>query len=179
MQPELNGPMLYLRPLHAGDFEQQYAAASDPAIWAGHPVKDRYKLEVFRGYFDAQLASAAALAVIDRSTGRIIGGSRYYVAPDQPQHVSIGFTFINNAYWGGGTNYELKSLMLDHAFQHFSQVWFHIDPSNLRSQKGTAKLGAQLRYQTLLDLSGGAKQWLCYCLEREAWIANRNERLST
>ena len=169
LQPELTGETLVLRPLKADDFEGLYAAGSDPAVWAGHPARERYKEDVFRTYFDAQLVSGAALVFIDRNTGKPVGCSRYYVAPDQPQAISIGFTFLNNAYWGGTTNFEIKRLMLDHAFEGVADVWFHIDPANIRSQKATAKLGAVHAYDAVLDLSGSPVNWMCFRLTRDAW----------
>jgi RimJ/RimL family protein N-acetyltransferase len=81
--------------------------------------------------------------VIDSQTNKIIGCSRYYVSPNQPDSISIGFTFLHHRYWGGATNSELKRLMLNHAFECFAEVWFHIAPSNIRSRKATAKLGAE------------------------------------
>ncbi|WP_426235329.1 GNAT family N-acetyltransferase [Pararhizobium sp. DWP1-1-3] len=168
-QPELRGETLLLRPLKPEDFDGLYAAGSDPAVWAGHPARERYKPEVFRQYFDAQMASKSTLVFIDRATGKLIGCSRYYVAPDQPQAVSIGFTFLNNAYWGGATNFEIKRLMLDHAFLSVDDVWFHIDPTNIRSQKATAKLGAVHAYDAVLDISGSPLNWMCFRLTRDAW----------
>lgn len=168
-QPELRGETLLLRPLKPEDFDGLYAAGSDPAVWAGHPARERYKPEVFRQYFDSQMASKSTLVFIDRATGKLIGCSRYYVAPDQPQAVSIGFTFLNNAYWGGATNFEIKRLMLDHAFLSVDDVWFHIDPTNIRSQKATAKLGAVHAYDAVLDISGSPLNWMCFRLTRDAW----------
>jgi hypothetical protein len=169
LAPELTGETLHLRPLRQDDFEALHAAASDPATWAGHPARNRHERDVFRGYFDFLLAGGGTLAIIDRSRGRIIGCSRYYAPPDRPDEIAIGFTFIDNAYWGGATNFELKRLMLGHAFSSFDTVWFHIDPTNLRSQRATGKLGAVHAYDATLDLSGTPVAWMCFRLDRDAW----------
>ncbi len=50
-QPTLKGKLLELRPLRASDFRDLYAVASDPLIWEQHPVKDRCKEDVFKGFF--------------------------------------------------------------------------------------------------------------------------------
>lgn len=168
-QPTLLGATLHLRPLHTDDFEALYAAANSPETWAGHPAKDRYRREVFEPYFRFLAKAGGCLLILDRASGQAIGCSRYYPVPDQPDDIGIGFTFIHHRYWGGTTNRELKTLMLGHAFRHFGRVWFHIAPSNIRSQKGTAKLGAELAYQADLDLSGTPARWLCYQLPRERW----------
>ncbi|MFR0690345.1 GNAT family N-acetyltransferase [Enterobacterales bacterium AE_CKDN230030158-1A_HGKHYDSX7] len=168
-QPTLFGDTLHLRPLRADDFDALYAAASSPQTWAGHPAKDRHRREIFEPYFQFLVQAGGCLLILDRCTGEAIGCSRYYPVPDQPQDIGIGFTFINHRYWGGATNRELKTLMLDHAFQRFERVWFHIAPSNIRSQKGTTKLGAERVYEAELDLSGTPAPWLCYELPRERW----------
>src|SRR3712207_9291002 len=71
--------------------------------------------------------------------------------------------------WGGGVNFELKRLMLDHAFRTFPEVWLHIAPDNIRSQKATAKLGAEHAYDATLNLSGSPAPYMCFRLSRDAW----------
>lgn len=88
----------------------------------------------------------------------------------------MGFTFLNNAYRGGGTNHELKRPMLDHAFERYPAVWFHIDPSNIRSRKATAKLGAKHVYDAPLNLSGNPASWTCFQLDREAGAEHLTRR---
>lgn len=176
LQPELLGETLLLRPLQADDFEGLHSAGGDPAVWAGHPAKDRYKKEVFREYFDAQLASGSTLVFIELGSGKLIGCSRYYLVPDQPQAISIGFTFLSNAHWGGTTDFEIKRLMLDHALEGADDVWFHIDPTNIRSQKATAKLGAVHAYDAVLAISGKPMSWMCFRLKRDAWTRAKASR---
>lgn len=168
-QPPLVGETLRLRPLAREDFEPLQSAASDPATWAGHPARDRHETHVFEPYFQFLLASGTALVILDRKADRIIGCSRYYSAPDRPDGIAVGFTFLSNAYWGGETNFEVKRLMLGHAFRWYPEVWFHIDPTNVRSQRATAKLGAKPIYDATLDLSGTPASWICFSLTREAW----------
>jgi RimJ/RimL family protein N-acetyltransferase len=178
-QPELYGDTLQLRPLKQEDLESLFVVASAPVIWKGHPVNDRYERAVFMPYAQSLLKSGTTLVVLDGQENRIIGCSRYYAAPDAPNSISIGFTFLHHAYWGGETNFELKRLMLQHAFQHFPEVWFHIAPSNLRSQKATAKLGAEHIRDAVLDLSGSATLWMCFRLTRAAWEKTCHDRAAT
>src|SRR3954447_21826967 len=77
LQPTLEGDLLQLRPLAPVDFDQLFAAASDPRIWEQHPENDRYTREIFQRYFDGALESGGAFAIIERKSGRIIGSSRY------------------------------------------------------------------------------------------------------
>lgn len=140
-QPRLSGVLLDLRPLRAEDAEGLFAVASDPLIWEQHPVKDRYKREVFSELFRESLSSGGALAAIDRKDGRLIGSSRFHGYNAQSSEVEIGWTFLARSHWGGTYNREMKLLMLRHAFQYVERVVFLIGPHNLRSQKAIEKLG--------------------------------------
>ncbi|WP_438301490.1 GNAT family N-acetyltransferase [Pseudomonas sp. NMS19W] len=170
-QPALLGNTLRLRPLTAGDFEELFLAASDPLIWDGHPAKDRYDRQVFEAYFASRLASGKALAVIDIESGQIVGTSSYYIPPDLPEDIAIGYTFLVRTKWGGNTNRELKQLMVEHAFKDFGIVYFHIAPSNIRSQKAVLKIGAQHLYDAELALSTVPALCKCYGLTSGQWAA--------
>lgn len=171
-QPVLCGNTLRLKPLTESDFEGMFLAASDPGIWSGHPAKDRYKRQVFEAYFVSLLASKKALTVIDMDSGQIVGGSSYYTPPNPPNSIAIGFTFLVRAKWGGNTNRELKRLMVEHAFKAYEIVYFHIAPSNIRSQKATMKIGAEHLYDAELNLSTAPLLWRWYGLTRAQWAAS-------
>lgn len=142
LQPTLTGKLLKLRPLRPEDYDALYRAASDPLIWEQHPSFDRYKEEVFKGYFDSAIDSGGALIILDARTDEVIGSSRYYGLDENSSEIEIGWTFLTTKYWGGTYNRELKSLMLDHAFKYVDHVLFFVGPNNRRSRKAVEKLGA-------------------------------------
>src|SRR3954452_18055642 len=78
LQPTLTGELLELRSLTPADFDELFAAASDPLIWEQHPENDRYTREVFQRYFDSAIESKGAFAIIEKESGRMIGSSRYW-----------------------------------------------------------------------------------------------------
>lgn len=168
-QPTLQGTSLLLRPLRANDLDPLYSVARDPAVWAGHPAKDRHKRAVFEPYFEMLLASRTTLAVTLASTGQVIGCSRYYTPPQQGDGISIGYTFLGRDWWGGSSNLEMKSLMLAHAFGYVGSVWLHIDPANIRSQRATAKLGAVCASEGAMQLNGKDGVWQSWRLDRDTW----------
>ncbi|SPE43441.1 conserved hypothetical protein [Candidatus Sulfopaludibacter sp. SbA3] len=141
LQPILTGELLELRPLRPDDFDELYAAASDPLIWEQHPVSGRYKKEVFQGFFREALQSGGALIAIDRKDGRVIGSSRFHGLDSQKSEIEIGWTFLARTHWGGVYNGEMKQLMLRHAFQFVSRVIFLVGTENLRSQKAVERIG--------------------------------------
>jgi N-acetyltransferase len=144
LQPELEGKLLALRPLRPDDWDELFAVASDPLIWAGHPDRERYTEPVFREFFRTAIESGGALAVLDRPTGRIIGSSRYVWHGPPNNELEIGWTFLARAYWGGTFNRELKQLMLQHAFQFVDRVIFIVGVTNVRSQQAMRKIGGVL-----------------------------------
>lgn len=105
----------------------------------------------------------------ERDSGRIMGSSRYYRVNTAPEDIAIGFTFLGIAFWGGAVNREMKALMLAHAFAHFERVWFHIDPTNLRSQAATQKIGARFVRDEVNNLSSDGGIWKCYAITRSEW----------
>src|SRR5262245_56135073 len=122
LQPCLQGDLLELRPLRAEDFNALYAVAADPLLWEQHPASDRYRLEVFQGFFRDALQSGGAFIAIDRADGRVIGSSRYHGYDESRSEIEIGWTFLARSQWGGVYNGEMKRLMLRHAFRFVRSV---------------------------------------------------------
>ena len=152
-QPILRGDLIELRPLRPDDFDALFRVASDPLIWEQHPEPTRYQEPTFRGFFEEALRSGGALVAIDRTTGEIIGSSRYHGYDPEGRVVEIGWTFLARAYWGGRYNGEMKRLMLEHAFPWVSRVIFVIGPENRRSQKAVEKIGG-VRAGAMTDAQG-------------------------
>src|SRR5262249_13354811 len=154
LQPHLAGDLLEARPLRLEDWEGLFAVASDPLIWEQHPVRDRYKEDVFREFFRQALESGGAFAVIDRKTQKIIGSSRYFGFDANKREIEIGWTFLARSHWGGKYNGELKRLMLDHAFKFVDKVIFMIGSTNVRSRQAIEKIGAVLERTEKRVLNG-------------------------
>ena len=144
-QPTLTGPTVVVRPISADDWSALFAAGSDPEIWKVHPRFNRYTEPEFRKYFDSAVASKMAFVFVDRSTGELIGSSRYYGYEPELSEIEIGWTFVVRSYWGGATNREVKRLMLDHAFTLVDTVIFWVGEQNWRSQGAMTKIGGLKR----------------------------------
>ena len=141
LQPTLDGRLTSLRPLRADDFDALYAVASDPEIWVQHPANDRWQKDVFRHFFDDAIKGKAALVVIDKASGKIIGSSRYHGYSKENDEVEIGWTFLAREFWGGAVNRDLKHLMIEHALGFVSNVVFRVGVTNWRSQRAMEKIG--------------------------------------
>jgi len=143
-QPTLKGELLELRPLRAEDFDDLYAVASDSLIWEQHPIRDRYKEEIFKGFFRQALESGGALIVIDSRNDQVIGSSRFHGYDEEKSEIEIGWTFLARSHWGGIYNREMKRLMLLHASRFVSNVIFLVGRQNVRSQRAVEKIGGVL-----------------------------------
>lgn len=167
LQPALDGHSILLTPLLPSHFNELYEAASDPLIWAGHPSPLRYKKEEFCRWFDDALESKGALVIVQKSSGRLIGSSRYYEYDQYKSEISIGFTFLVRDAWGGKVNSELKSLMLQHAFSQVKTVWFHVAVSNIRSQMAMKKIGAIESHREEKIIGGKVSNYVFFKIERQ------------
>jgi RimJ/RimL family protein N-acetyltransferase len=165
-QPNLGGPTIMVRPATIEDFDAVFMAAADPAVWAQHPSPNRYRREVFKTEFwDTAARTGGLLMVLENTTGHCIGSSRFYQWNPADRSVVIGYTFLVTRHWGGPTNTELKNLMLEHAFQTASSVWFHIGSENLRSRRAVEKLGARLSHEKVNETSGERQVVVHYRLD--------------
>ena len=171
-QPVLEGERLLLRPLTPGDWKALYAVASDRELWALHPSHDRWQEPVVREFFEDALARGGALAIIDKSTGAVIGSSRFqdYDPADANGfggQVEIGWSFLARDYWGRGYNAEFKRLMLDHAFRSVARVIFRVGADNVISRKAMGNIGGRLTGETFVaDRAGRPVEHVIYAISR-------------
>jgi len=161
-QPTLTGPTVIVRPVTAADWAELFAAGSDPEIWKVHPSPDRYTEPAFRQYFDGAVASNMAFVFVDRSTGRLIGSSRYHGHDTGRSEIEIGWTFVVRSHWGGATNREVKRLMLDHAFTFVDTVIFWVGENNWRSQGAMTKIGGIKRDGLFTREASGAMPYVIF-----------------
>ena len=144
LQPNhLSNHLIRLEPLQPSNFNELYAAASDPLIWEQHPNPNRYQKEVFESFFEGALASGGAFIVRDVDTGKALGSTRFYDLKPLDNEIKIGYTFFSRDCWGKGINKQVKTLMLNYAFIYIEKVIFHIGAQNIRSQIAIEKLGAK------------------------------------
>jgi len=170
-QPVLENKKVILYPLQETDFEALYAVASDPEVWKQHPNKDRWKIEVFRVFFEGALKSNGAFKIVDKATGNVIGTTRVYGYDNQAGSIMIGYTFYATAYWGTGINRSVKTMMLDYLFQFVSKVIFEIGAENLRSQIAIGRVGAtKIDEQEIAYFGEKPKLNFVYTITKEEWL---------
>ena len=142
LQPtDLKNNIVWLEPLKQAHFEELYLVASDPLIWEQHPNPDRYKLDAFTNYFKGAMESGGAFIIRDTLSGKALGSSRYCAYDADNKEIQIGYTFFARSCWGKSINKEVKTLMLNHAFNYVDKVAFYVGANNIRSQKAMERIG--------------------------------------
>ena len=164
LQPTLTDELVHIRPLRSSDRELLYRVAQNPVLWDQHPAK-RYRREVFDRFFEESLKTGAALTIEDRTTGKVIGSSRYKVFEENDRVIEIGWSYLDQSYWGGTYNGAVKRLMIDHALREFDHVVLIIAAENFRSQRAAAKIGARrLEPEEMPEIPGMAPDKLRYLI---------------
>ena len=142
LQPtDLKNNLVWLEPLKQAHFEELYLVASDPLIWEQHPNPDRYKLDAFTNYFKGAMESGGAFIIRDTLSGKALGSSRYCAYDAANKEIQIGYTFFARSCWGKSINKEVKTLMLNHAFNYVDKVAFYVGANNIRSQRAMERIG--------------------------------------
>ena len=145
----LEGSIVVLEPLGEQHAEELWEAAQAPEIW-DWLVNLNASRELFDHWLEASMESAregseGPFATRLRSSGKVVGSSRYLNVRPQDRVVEIGWTWLNPRAWRTGANVEAKLLMLTHAFETLDcvRVEFKTDARNERSRAALAEIPAQ------------------------------------
>lgn len=94
-----------------------------------------------------QQASGSALpfATVERSSGQVVGGTRFLHIVPEHRRLEIGSTWIARPWRRTAVNTEAKFLMLEHAFERLgcARVGFMADVFNETSRRAILRLGAK------------------------------------
>ncbi len=151
LRPVLEGARVRLEPLDARhEADLRAAGGADPEVWRLVNPAVAEDPEGFAAWFATALegsadGSEAAFAVVDRTTGRAVGSTRYLALRPADRVLEIGWTWLGRAAWRTGINVEAKLLLLTHAFDVLGcrRVELKTDARNDRSRTAIAALGAE------------------------------------
>lgn len=145
----LTGKLVTLIPLKPEHASALVAAASDGNLWElwYTPVPSSTTIDTYltKAFNDQAAGSALPFAVIDNSTQKIIGSTRFWNADNVNQRAEIGFTWYAKSFQKTGVNTECKYLLLTHAFETLNAiaVEFRTHWHNHASRAAIARLGAK------------------------------------
>lgn len=136
-----------------------------------------------RSMVEAALAAQSAgreqaFATVDRSTGRVVGSTRYMNIEPAHRRLEIGYTWLAPAWQKTAINSEAKLLMLDHAFERLAaiRVEFKTDARNEASRRALLGIGASFEgiFRRHMIVRGGRlRDSAYYSVIAEEWPAVR------
>jgi RimJ/RimL family protein N-acetyltransferase len=144
----LEGRHVRLEPLsHAHDADLS-AVGLDEELWRWIPVPVRTPEEM-SAYVETALEEQARgvslpFALIEKSSGRAMGSTRYGNIERTHHRVEIGWTWVTPAWQRTAANTEAKYLLLKHAFETLGcmRVGLKTDSLNKRSRAAILRIGA-------------------------------------
>jgi len=176
----LEGSVVRLTPLSAGDHPRLCEIGLEPALWECTTIRVRTAEEML-DYVRAALAgrdarTALPFAIRLRETDQVVGTTRFHsIAPDH-RRVEIGFTWVGVPWQRTAVNTESKYLLLRHAFEGWEcgRVEFKADAENHRSRAALSRIGATeegvLRHY-LHSAHRGPRDVAIYSILRGEWPA--------
>jgi ribosomal-protein-alanine N-acetyltransferase len=169
---ELTTPRLWLRPFTAADHDAAHAVYSDPEVmrWVGHGAHrtESETRSALRGYADALARRGFGfVAVIERSTGALIGDAGLHPLGGRGPDVELGYT-LARASWGRGYGTEIARALAEHAFDALgaARVVAQVEPDNRASRHVLEKLGMTEQETRMAH----GRPHLLYAVERPAYV---------
>ena len=147
---KLQHALVELWPLTLDHVDDLAAAGQDERIWphlACPPVQNEANARLFiEGALESSRpGNEIPFAIVDPSTQRAIGSTRYLAIRRPHRSLEIGWTWLSASHWRSGVNRACKLLLLTHAFEDLGalRVEFKTDARNQRSQTALEGLGAK------------------------------------
>lgn len=154
-------------------------AAADGELWKLR-VTSVPEPDSTRAYIELALAARDAgdrfpFAVIEQSTGKVLGCTSYHDILPAVKRVEIGWTWYAKSVQRSHVNTTCKLLLLTHAFEtlHCNVVGWRTDNFNFASQQAIERLGARrdgvIRGHALRR-DGTIRDTVMYSLRAGEWV---------
>jgi RimJ/RimL family protein N-acetyltransferase len=145
----LEGRHVRLEPLSQGHHGALCEVGLDEELWRWIPVPVRTTAEM-TAYIETALkeqegGTSLPFALVEKSTGRAIGSTRYGNIDKAHRRVEIGWTWVARAWQRTAVNTEAKYVLLRHAFETLGciRVELKTDSLNQRSREAILRIGAR------------------------------------
>ncbi|HEX3228066.1 MAG TPA: GNAT family protein, partial [Pyrinomonadaceae bacterium] len=174
----LEGRQVMLSPLTMAHAAPLVAAASEGELWKTTftIIPDSKGIE---SYIEAALTGQALgkelpFVIINKSSGEVVGTTRFYDISVPDRKAAIGYTWLSRAAQRTAINSEAKLLLLTHAFETWECVRVELitDVLNEQSRAAILRLGAKqegiLRKHLILH-SGRARDSVVFSIIDSEW----------
>jgi RimJ/RimL family protein N-acetyltransferase len=178
----LEGELVKLVPLNKEHKKDIVNAAADGKLWnlwyTSIPSEETVDEYIEFALSENQAQRAHAFVIIDKTTSKVVGSSRYCNAINN-NRVEIGYTWYSKSTQRTGINTQCKYLMLKHAFDELKciAVEFRTNWHNIPSRNAIARLGAKqdgVLRNHLLDTDGSYRDTVIFSITKEEWPTVKN-----
>ncbi|HEY0430973.1 MAG TPA: GNAT family protein [Pyrinomonadaceae bacterium] len=174
----LEGQHVRLEPLAPAHEESLNAVADDGELWKSTVTIVPTRAEM-AGYITEALEAQAqghelAFVIVRKSTGRVVGTTRFYFIDRINRHVEIGYTWVAASAQRTAVNTEAKLLLLTHAFESWRciRVVLITDVLNQQSRAAILRLGAKqegIFRNHLIMPDGRYRDSVCFSIIEPEW----------
>lgn len=156
--------------------------------WIPYSMKspEDFRILIDKAFQEQERGESVVFATVERSSGRVIGSTRFMNIDRINRRIEIGSTWIAPAWQRTAVNSEAKYLMLRHAFEVWKciRVELKTDALNQKSRKAILRIGAKeegtLR-RHLLTWSGRVRDTVYFSILDDEWpeVKTRLENVET
>jgi RimJ/RimL family protein N-acetyltransferase len=174
----LEGQHVRLEPLSTAHEEPLNAAAADGDLWKSTVTIVPNPTEMV-DYISAALNAQSQkhelpFVIIRKSTGQVVGTTRFYFIDPFNRHADIGYTWVAASAQRTPVNTETKLLLLTHAFETWRciRVALITDVLNQQSRAAILRLGAKEEgiFRNHLIMPGGRyRDSVCFSIIESEW----------
>jgi RimJ/RimL family protein N-acetyltransferase len=179
------GRLAIVEPLAAEHEQGLIEAASEPELFAWMPVDMASSRDAVRDWLSTTIAAAQGgrevpYAIIEASSGAVVGSTRFLELRFEHLRAEIGWTWLARRAWSTGINVETKLMLLEHAFEHagLRRVEFKTDARNERSRGALLALGTKFEgilRKHMVVRDGGERDSAYYSVIDDEWPALRQQ----
>ena len=174
----LEANIVRLEPLLRAHADELLSAAADGELW-NSTVTVVPSSATITAYLDAALNAQAegrelAFVIVQKSSGLIVGSTRFYNIDQENRNVEIGYTWLAATAQRTRVNTEAKLLLLTHAFEFWRciRVCLITDVLNVQSQNAILRIGARqegiLRNHLIMP-DGRYRDSVCFSIIESEW----------
>lgn len=183
----LEGERVRLEPLTMDHLARlsEFALGDDLWRWMPYSVRTHGDLAKYiQASLEGQKAKTALpFATIERSSGNIVGTSRFMNIDSLHRRTEIGGTLVAPAWQRTFVNTEAKYLMLQHAFESWRciRVEFKTDSLNERSRQAILRIGGKeegIFRNHMLMPDGRIRHSVYYSIVDSEWPAIKQSLLA-
>lgn len=177
---ELESENIRLVPLSMEHKEALVNAATDGELWklwfTSVPNSENVTEYISAALEQKAKGLALPFAVIERTSGKVIGSTRFCNADPVNQRLEIGYTWYSKSYQKTSCNTECKLLLLTHAFESLDAIAVELRTSwhNQASRAAIARLGAKqdgvLRNHQKMP-NGGYRDTVVFSIINIEWLS--------